>query len=47
MTSDESNENESERLERKRRDDRTHVRVILFVWVVPLALIFLWEWLHG
>ena len=45
--SKESNESERERLERKRRDDRTHVKMILFVWVIPLILIFLWEWLHG
>jgi hypothetical protein len=46
MSSDESNESERELLERKRRNDRTHVKMILFVWVVPLVLIFLWEWLH-
>jgi hypothetical protein len=46
MSSHESNESEHDLLERKRRNDRTHVKMILFVWVIPLALIFLWEWLH-
>jgi hypothetical protein len=46
MSADESNGSEHVLRERQRRNDRAHVKMILFVWVIPLALIFLWEWLH-
>jgi hypothetical protein len=46
MSSDGSNVSEHERVERKRRNHRTHVKMILFGWVIPLARIFMWEWRH-